>query len=612
VEAMPHGKHSARRHGRDHASARPPRGPRAATWPARLIWVAVVGVVSVLLAATLAVRSMGQYGVLTASSKAAGPLFGASASDRRWLARSTAEFGHLPIIRTSYTGLPAANVWTTGADGFNHSAVVVSFNARPGRVLSGEDDAALSHFFDTAPTGHAIYYSYYHEPEAHVLAHQFTVARYKAAWAHIVTLAKKAHNPELKSTLILAARDLNPHSGLNWKDYLPGGRLTSTLAWDAYPAGTLSNDDPQLMPPSQFMGPAVAASKSVGLPFGFAAFALGTANGRARWLKEVANYLMSSGALFGLLFNSPRHPPTELTDHASIAAWRSVVARSGTDDPLPLGPTPNPTTPTTTSPTPTPTTTAPTPTDTSVSPSPSPTDTSPSPSPSPTGPACVTSAPSGSCGPYTYPQITGSDGQNTSVGQDVWNRIPGWSQTLHATDPGNWYVTANMPAGNTAVVSFPNTGQNIDWVNGAPPPLSSYTSIYSSFAENMHGTSGTSAEAAYDIWLNNWGNEVMIQHDIVNRGTCPVLATAAFGGSGGVPVQDWNLCKYGSELIWQLSGSGEQSGSVDILAMLTWLVSHGYLPQGSGLTAISYGFEICSTGGQPETFQVSRFSISAA
>ena len=332
-------------------------------WPTRFIWVAVVGVVSVVLGATVAVRSIDQHGVLTASTGAGGPLFGASASSRGWLARSTAEFGHLPIIRTSYTGLPATNVWTTGASGFNKSAVVVSFGARPSRVLSGADDAALSHFFNTAPTRHKIYYSYYREPEAHVLAHQFTAAQYKAAWAHIVKLANKAHNPDLKATLILRARDLKPHSGLNWKDYLPGGRIISTLAWDAYPAGTWSNDHPQLTPPSQFMGPAVAASKSVGLPFGFAAFALGTANGRPRWLKEVANYLMSSGALFGLLFNSPRYPTMELTDSASIAAWRSVVARSGTDDPLPLGPDPTTTpTPSPTTPTPTPTTPTPTPT----------------------------------------------------------------------------------------------------------------------------------------------------------------------------------------------------------------------------------------------------------
>ena len=236
---------------------------------------------------------------------------------------------------------------------------------------------------------------------------------------------------------------------------------------------------------------------------------------------------------------------------------------------------------------------------------------------------CVTSAAKGSCGPYRYPAITygqNSDAQSPGpfgflpfVGQNVWNPIPGWSQTLTATDPGNWYATANMPTGNTSVVSFPNIGQQISWVNNVPPQLSSYNSIYSSFSENMNMTSGTDAEAAYDIWLNNWNNEVMIQNDFsALRPRCSTIAsTATFGGSGGVPVQNWNLCTYGSEIIWQLDNRSEQSGSVDILAMLTWLVRHRYLPQKTGMTAISYGFEICSTGGRPETFKVSRFSISA-
>lgn len=227
---------------------------------------------------------------------------------------------------------------------------------------------------------------------------------------------------------------------------------------------------------------------------------------------------------------------------------------------------------------------------------------------------CVTSAAKGSCGPYLYPAITGSDGSNTTVGQDVWNPISGWSQTLYATNPGNWYVTANMPADNTAVVSFPNTGETYN-----SPALTSFSSLYSSFSETMNATGGTRAEAAFDIWLNDWKNEVMIQHDMYNRGgPCgPVLATATFGGHGGVPVQSWNLCQYGSEIIWQVSGTGdrygEQSGSVDVLAMLEWLVNNGgYLPQGSTLTAIGYGFEICSTGGVDEKFELKSFSITAS
>ena len=188
----------------------------------------------------------------------------------------------------------------------------------------------------------------------------------------------------------------------------------------------------------------------------------------------------------------------------------------------------------------------------------------------------------------------------------MWNPISGWSQTLHATNPGDWYVTANMPKGNTAVVSFPNVGQTYP-----ETPLTNFSSVYSSFSEKMNATSGTSAWAAYDIWLNKWGNEVMIQHDFAGNGACPTKATATFGGSGGVPVQSWQLCQYGSELIWKLNGGSEQSGSVDVLAMLQWLESHGYLPSSSTLTDISYGWEICSTGGQPETFTNSGFTLTA-
>src|ERR1700691_72961 len=180
--------------------------------------------------------------------------------------------------------------------------------------------------------------------------------------------------------------------------------------------------------------------------------------------------------------------------------------------------------------------------------------------------ACAQTSLKGQCGPYLYSAMSGSNGQNTWVGQNIWNPISGACQSLYANNPGNWHAVANMPAGNTAVVSFPTGSEQYN-----DPLLSSFSSIYSSFTEDMNPQSGTSAEAAYDIWLNDWANEVMIQHDIVNRGTCPIIATAQFGGSGGVPVQNWNLCKYDSELIWQLAGSGEQSATVDVLAMLTWL-----------------------------------------
>ena len=82
------------------------------------------------------------------------------------------------------------------------------------------------------------------------------------------------------------------------------------------------------------MAPEIAASKSVGLPFGFAEFGLSTATGRPAWLTEVGNYLMQSGALFATLFNGcAQYPTLKLTDAASVAVWKSFVAKSGTDVP---------------------------------------------------------------------------------------------------------------------------------------------------------------------------------------------------------------------------------------------------------------------------------------
>lgn len=233
---------------------------------------------------------------------------------------------------------------------------------------------------------------------------------------------------------------------------------------------------------------------------------------------------------------------------------------------------------------------------------------------------CTTSAAQGTCGPYdSYPYITGTT-SSTYIGNNVWNPVLGWRQTLSVISPGDWQVTANMPAGNTAVVSYPSIGANYGRITDVPTQLARYSLIRSWFTEHMNATAGTSAWAAYDIWLGHgtssaWTNEVMIQHDFANNGACVTVARATFAGAGGVR-QRWHLCQYGSELIWKL-GAGEQdkvserTGVVHILAMLRWLVHHGYLPSDAGLWQVGYGWEICSTGARPETFKVSAYRLRA-
>jgi hypothetical protein len=308
---------------------------------------------------------------------------------------------------------------------------------------------------------------------------------------------------------------------------------------------------------------------------------------------------------------STRHSTSSSGPDTGVSTSTTPAGTSTTPASKTDSPSPDPVTvaPTTDSPSPDPVTVAPTTSSPSMDPTTvAPTTSSPSPSSASASPTatCTTSAAKGSCS-YTYPQIQGNPSQVT-VGQDVWSPVSGWQQTLHATDPGNWYVTANMPARNTAVVSFPNTGANYN-----SPLISSFPVIYSSFSENMGTASATDAHAGYDLWFNNWKNEVMIQHDFTASGPrCDSYeASATFGGSNGVPVQKWSLCQFGSELIWQLAAN-EQSGSVDIKAMTTWLENNGYMPQNSTITALSYGFEICSTGGQNQNFSVSSFSITTS
>jgi FlgD Ig-like domain len=343
MERRPHGRHSEVL-----APLRTPlktsaRGRRRPAVKVRFAAMAVLAAVSVL-AGVLFVTSRGHTPpARIAAASSSIPLFGSSVG-YEGLAQTTAQFGRMPIVRVYYPGLPASNAWDGGLAGANDSAVIVSFKALPKDILSGADDATLTHFFDTAPTGHPIYYSYYHEPEDNIADGEFTLADYKAAWARVAALAGAAHNPDLHSTLILMSWDLVKASGRDWKSYLPGGGIISTLGWDAYPVGSATNVNPQPTPPADFMGPCIAASESVGLPYGFAEFGLSTAAGRPAWMTEVGNYLLSSGALFATVFNGVAEYPTiQLTDQASQDVWRGFVAKSAQaqSDPTPSSPAPS-------------------------------------------------------------------------------------------------------------------------------------------------------------------------------------------------------------------------------------------------------------------------------
>lgn len=261
-------------------------------------------------------------------------------------------------------------------------------------------------------------------------------------------------------------------------------------------------------------------------------------------------------------------------------------------------------------------------------------------------PSCVTSSYGGLCGPYEYPLITQSNTGSYGiirVGNNVYNPKTPTTETLTVYNPGNWNAVANMPAGNTSVISYPSTGMLYPLPGDAtiPPtsalPLSMVQSLYSSYAENKGDVNASTAvDVGYDMWMTTtaiieeypnsgwYAYEMMIQHDIVNRGAiCGNAVQATFGGTALgspdvlIPEQEWQLCayrtgsSYGPELIWSpVSNPNQTSGTVDILSMVLWCINNGYIPADPDISlgAFGYGFEICSTGGVDEVFSVTSLS----
>ena len=256
------------------------------------------------------------------------------------------------------------------------------------------------------------------------------------------------------------------------------------------------------------------------------------------------------------------------------------------------------------------------------------------------GSVCTTSSATGTCGPYTDSSITGSGTYPFITENDVWSPPSTWSQTLYSTNPGDWYVTADFPTDNSgAIHTYPD--MNIEYFDGTEPTLDSYSYMYSSFSETPDTSSTTVSDIGFDIWMNDWANEIMIQHQVVNIVPCTSFAThvvatnVTFGGSNGVPQKTWNLCQFGNEgsgsveLIWQLTDPGDSSnfgfssGSVDIYSMLKYLESNtacysssgsgsACLPASSTFTSTEYGFEISSTGGLSKQFTVNSFTLTAS
>jgi len=237
-------------------------------------------------------------------------------------------FGRLRAVRVFDPGVPPANAWENRAPALGRRMVVTSFRLAPSEVLSGTHDAALLHFFRTAPRKGKVLWSYVHEPEPQIIAGAFTASEYRQAFRRIVDLATYACRPNLFPTLILTGWTAMPDSGRDWHDYYPGRRYISVLAWDPY--NSASGTPTAYAAPRSIFGPVVRVADEAGKPFGIAEtgsvlVAGDDGTGRADWLQRVGQYLTRKHALFATYFDSTRDGHYRLDDAPSIGAWRSWV-----------------------------------------------------------------------------------------------------------------------------------------------------------------------------------------------------------------------------------------------------------------------------------------------
>lgn len=187
--------------------------------------------------------------------------------------------------------------------------------------------------------------------------------------------------------------------------------------------------------------------------------------------------------------------------------------------------------------------------------------------------------------------------------------MPPNSYTLSANSHSNWQVVANQaacPTRDCAVEAYDSAQYNYENKPGVKT-ISDIKYMRSYFSETMPtgnlATNGFDAEAAYDIWLNSYGLEVMIWTD--NQGQTPAgqaLGTAKIDGRQFVVFNSGNTYSF-------VIGQNETSGQIDIAATLNWLVSHNYVAASSYLTQFNFGFEICSTAGKSDTFAVHKLTL---
>ena len=193
------------------------------------------------------------------------------------------------------------------------------------------------------------------------------------------------------------------------------------------------------------------------------------------------------------------------------------------------------------------------------------------------------------------------------VHNNLWNAsgYPGTKGTTSVCSYHSWnHVATATNTGDGAVKTYPNVHKDYD----TGRRISSFTTLTSTFSAIAPPVG--IYNVGYDLWINGVPNdEVMIWTE--NRGQYPAGSKVASAVS--ISGYTWDVyATSGNGYIAFLPSNGARhtSGTIDIKAMLDYLVSKGRLSASDTVDQICYGVEIVSTGGSPATWYFTDFSLT--
>ena len=241
-------------------------------------------------------------------------------------------------------------------------------------------------------------------------------------------------------------------------------------------------------------------------------------------------------------------------------------------------------------------------------PSPTPTATTPPPGPSPSPSSTLPPAGIVCANPIftTSASNGGISNGGYYVHNNLWNAAgyPGTTGTTQVCSYRSWnHIGTATNTGDGAVKTYPNVHKDY-----SGRTIASFPRLTSTFAATSPGVG--IYNVAYDLWLNGVPNdEVMIWTD--NRNQVP--AGSRFASNVSLSGRTWDLyATSGNGYIAFVPANGARytSGTLDLKAMLNYLVAQGRVAANATVDQICYGVEIVDTGGSPATWRFTDFSIT--